>query len=51
MTPKKGYDAIVSNLADIAGFTEAQSNFRSCQYCKEVLQRRDARVRLALNEF
>ena len=46
-TPKKGYDNLVSNLVDFAGFTESQAHFRSCWYCREVLERRDARVRLA----
>lgn len=46
-TPRKGYDHLMSNLVDLAGFTESQSHFRSCCYCREVLERRDALVRMA----
>jgi len=38
------YDGLVSNLVDLAGFTDSQSNFRSCQLCKEVLSQRDQRL-------
>ena len=41
------YDRIMSNLVDLAGFAEAQRNFRSCQHCKEVLDQRDQRLSLA----
>ncbi len=34
------YDGLVSNLVDLAGFAEAQRNFKSCQLCKEVRQSR-----------
>lgn len=38
------YDGLVSNLVDLAGFAEAQRNFRSCLLCKEVLDKRDHRL-------
>jgi len=37
------YDGLVSNLVEFAGFTESQSNFRSCRLCKEVLSQQDQR--------
>ena len=41
---KLSYDGIVSNLVDLAGFAEAQRNFRSCLNCKAVLDQRDLRL-------
>lgn len=38
------YDGLMSNLVDLAGFAEAQRNFRSCLHCKEVLDKRDLRL-------
>lgn len=38
------YDGLVSNLVDLAGFAEAQRHFRSCLFCKEVLDKRDHRL-------
>ena len=40
------YDGIVSNLVDLAGFSEDLKRFRSCLHCKEVLEQRDKRLRM-----
>lgn len=40
------YDGFVSNFLDFAGFAEDQRSFRCCKLCKEVLDKRDQRLRI-----
>jgi hypothetical protein len=40
------YDNLAKNLADLTGIAESQQQFRTCTYCAENLQKRDARVTL-----
>jgi len=39
-------DELITNLLDFAGFGEDQRSFRSCKLCKEVLDKRDQRLRI-----
>jgi len=40
------YDVLVSNFLDLTGFADDQRSFRSCKLCKEVLDKRDQRLRI-----
>lgn len=40
------YDDLITNFLDFAGFAEDQRSFRSCKLCKEVLDKRDQRLRI-----
>jgi len=46
----KRIDGLVSNLADLTGFAESQSRFRTCSFCLETLIKRDARVTLTTEQ-
>ena len=37
---------MVSNFLDLTGFADDQRSFRSCKLCKEVLDKRDQRLRI-----
>jgi len=39
-------DGLVSNLVDLAGFSEDLKRFRCCLHCKDVLEERDKRLRM-----
>ena len=40
------YDNLAKNIVDLTGMAESQQQFRSCTFCAENLQKRDARVSL-----
>ena len=43
---KPSYDNLAKNFADLTGLAESQQQFRTCTFCAENLQKRDARVTL-----
>ena len=40
------YDNLAKNLAELTGIAESQQQFRTCTFCAENVQKRDARVTL-----